>query len=611
MFDEWLAAPAGAVGSEEQPIDVPGRPGAFTGADAVRYRTRFSDPRDPGDDVAVLELRGLYAHAEVEATGDRLDGEWPVEHDAYFRPLRVPFRPFQENELVVTCRSPADRFGGIHDTDAVPAGQRVPGIWWEARLDSRPLPAIDRIDISPEVTADGARLHVETTVLTGGPFSDRITYSVRPAGEMHARGMMERATVETDRAGETTVEHAIDLRDPALWWPRELGAQHRYTVRAKLAGTERTATTGVCTASFEDGALRINGEQVPIRGVNLVTAATADVERAIDVNANLLRAHAHVLPEHVYRVCDREGILVWQDLPLTGPGPFDVERGTELARALDGHCDSHPSVAVYAVHDDPVETFADGLGSGVLSRLAFRFRVRRTDYDPDAAEAIADAFPDDRPVFPAIGGPGVGGDAGSYYPGWDYGDADDVDRLLDRYPAAVLAEYGAGSLARESSGETAGFDAAKHDRRVSGDVADSQAYQAAVVQTVTERLRQRGVGAIAFALRDTDSAGMGVFASDGTPKAGADALARSFEPVQAFLPDPTPGESEVVVVNGTPKNRSLTLEWAAGDRSGAIDVSVGLRGRWTGGPITIPAGAGTVSLALVFEDDRVTNEYDL
>ncbi len=610
MFEEWQARAVGEDGTADRPVSVPGRPSAFAGADAVRYRTRFPDPRSGDDAIAILRLDGLYAHATLEVTGQVLDGDGPVEHDAYFEPLSVPFKPAPENELVVTCRAPGDRFGGLHDTDVVPGSTAVPGIWWDASLETAPLPCLDRVDVQPELTDTGARLYIRTTVLTDGPLSDRLTYSLKPAGDGTAAGRMERTTVTADGPGVTVAEHTIDVRDPALWWPRELGDQQRYTLRAKLDGHEHSVTTGVCETTLVDGQLRVNGEPLPVRGINLVTADGTDVERALEVNANLVRGHAHVLPPALYRRCDEQGLLVWQGLPLTGPGTFDTDRGAALARSLVRTYGRHPSLAVYGVHDDPVAAFPDGLGAGFLDRLRLRWRAWRTDYDPVPAETIADALPDTEPVVPVIGGPGVEGDVAAYYPGWDYGEPGDIDALLDRYPADLVAEFGAGALADGDATDAAGFDATRHDRHADRDLDASQAYQADVFRTVTARLRRRGVGAVAFALRDTDRAGMGVYAADGTPKLAREVLARAFEPVQAFLADPGAGRSPVVVVNDRRGSLSTTLAWKAGGQRGELSPTVDGRGRWTGGPISVPSGAERVVLRLQVGDRTVENVYD-
>ena len=608
MLEEWRATRVGAGSGAAETVQVPGRPSAFADADAVRYVAEVEDPLDGGDEVAVLHLNGCYAHATVELSGSVLGPrETPISHDAYFAPLRIPFRPTDEVRIAVTCEAPRDRFGGLHDTDRVPRAAGVPAIWWAADLETNPLPYVDRVTVRPALTDEGARLHVRTTVVAEEQLEERVTYSLKPAGDLSTRGTMERATVETAGPGATTVEHTIDVRDPALWWPRGHGEQHRYTLRASLGESEYAVTTGIRSVARTDDGLRVNGEPVPVRGVNLTTADPADVERAAACNANLVRAHAHVLPPAVYEACDEAGLMVWQDLPLTGPGAFDVDRGRDLARAVAETYRHHPSLAVAGVHDEPTAAFADGLGSGFLDSLRLRWRAWRTDYDGAPAERVGEAVPDWLPVFPAVGDPGTGTAARRLFPGWDYATAADAPTLLDRYPAEVLAEFGAGAAGAGEIAGAADLDRAKYDAHAHGDD-ESLAYQASVLEAVAAAGRIAGVGTIAYSLRDTDGAGMGVYDVDGGEKPGASALAQAFEPVQAFLVSPESGTSEVVVCNDLPTALSAELHWETGGQSGSESISVGAGERWRGGPIELPAGEA-VTLEVRTDAGSVANEY--
>ncbi|WP_415380810.1 hydrolase [Halosimplex sp. TS25] len=620
MPSEWSGAAVDPGGGKPEPrdwqdVDVPGRPAAFAGEDRVAYRTVFDDPRDPDDALALLGLRGLYANAEVW-----LNDELVAESDAVFDPVRVPFEPDEENELVVECWAPEDRFGGIHDTDRIPASESVPGIWWGVDVTGQPDPFVVDVDLTSRRTDGGAAIDAAVEVYGSEPLDDRLTLTTKPAGDRRGRGMMDRASV-TAAAGERGVaEKAIDVRDPSLWWPRGMGAQHRYEVRAKLDDAVRTETTGIATVEqAEDGGIRVNGEDVPVRGVALQDATVQDAERAVEVNANLVRAHAHVLSEDVYEACDEAGLLVWQDMPLTGAGVFDIARGQELAERLARTYAHHPSLAAVGIHDEPTETFASRVGSGLVDRLRFRWRVWRSDYDRGAAEEVAEAVPDGLAVFPVVGEPGTEPDAAALYPGWDYGGVDDLDWVTERYDlGGVVGEFGAGSIPEgvdpaDDGFEPAGFDAAKHDAAVGSDDPEaSQAYQAELVRGIAERLRTDGAPVVvANGLRDAGAAGMGVYARDGTRKDAADSLATAFEPVQAFLVGASPGECEVVVANDAPESVSGTVTWTVGDKRGETDVTVDAGDRAVVESVSVPDSASSVDLALTVGDATVENTYRL
>jgi hypothetical protein len=600
----WRAT---AGDGRECELELPGVPSSLAGAESVEYRTTLSDPRDPTDDIAVLTLRGLYAQATVDLPG-RLDGDGPVEHDVYFTPLRLPFVPDGPTDVELSCRAPTDRFGGSHDTDRVPDEQTVPGVWRDISLETGPLPYLESVAVRPERGESGPQLRVRTSVLTGGPTTDRLSYTVRPAGDSRGGGTMERSRIETDTAGRTVVEHTVALRSPALWWPRGFGDQNRHVLRVALGEQERTTTVGICDVTVEDGSVLVNDEPIPIRGVNLVDGRAADVDRALELNATLVRARAHVPPEPLYDACDEAGLLVWQDLPLAGPGPYNTERGRTLARALTRQTARHPSVAVYAAHSEPTAV-ASGLGGGLLDRLRLRWQARNATYDAASARELAAALPD--PSFPAVGGPGLGCDAAAYYPGWRYGTPDDIGWLLARYPTEILAAYGAPAPAGNPEDRTDATPVVTRSIAGVDDPIAARAAQAGLLGRVTERLRRERVGAVACCLRDAGEAGFGVYERDGEPKPARDTLARAFEPVQAFLVEPSAGVNRVVVVNDTTGQVSGTLRWRAGDTGGTLDLTVESRGHWENGSLQVPPDADRIGLELVSDSHRVENRYAL
>lgn len=618
QLDEWAAAAVeGATGASPptaevwRDVAVPGVAERFAGADCVAYRTRFSDPRSDGDTRAMLTLRGVYAAARVW-----LNGELLGTHDTYFAPARFLFEPAADNELVVECRPPGDRFGGAHDSDLVRPEDRVPGIWWGAEVAGVGPVAMTDFRVRPRlVDGDGV---FETTIRVDATrdVDDRVTLSIRPEG-FRGSGTMTRARVEAAAGQRVTVEHDVEVGEPSLWYPRGYGPQPRYVLTARFGGAELRRSTGFRTVERDDDGLRVNGREVRARGFNRLPVGDpeADVERAVAANATLVRAHAHVPAPAFHRACDAAGLLVFQDLPLTGEGGFDIDRGRELAGTLARRFGHHPSVAMYGVHDDPRDLYPTPVGSGRTGRYRLRWRGWRADYNDAPDDAVAEALPADVPSFPVVGPVGIDPDAATFYPGWDYGSATDVDWLVARDPAraAVVAEFGAGALGNGGVPDDApGFNWAKHDAHAARDVEDSQAYQASVLKTVAEGLRRHGSQVMAaFALRDAGGAGFGVLDRDGTEKAGYAAVAASFEPVQAVLDGPPRGRVGTTVVNDTGEAVEADLAWSAGDESGDEAVSVDPLDAAAGPRIRVPGGAAAVELTLDLGGRTVENRYPL
>lgn len=595
---------------EWTPVDLPGSPGAFASADCVAYRTTFEDPREGDETRALLTLRGLYARARVW-----LNGEFVGDHDTYFEPARFVFEPEQRNELVVECRPPADRFGGVHDSPLVPEEAAVPAIWWDAEAEGLPPVAVVDLDVTPRLTGEGAAFDVALTVDATRNYDDTVTFSLRPRG-FRGGGRMERESISVVAGARRTLERTVQVPNPELWYPRGVGPQSRYAISVRLGGREVAVEAGLRSLEYDADGFRVNGVRIPARGFNVLPSPDpfADVERAVEANANFVRAHAHVPPASFHRACDEAGLLVWQDLPLTGEGGYDIDRGKDLAGRLHRRLCHHPAVAAYGVHDDPRDVFHSPVGGGRTGRSRMRWRAWRADYNPQPDGDVAEAFPDDVPTFPVAGPIGIDPDAAHVYPGWDYGSATDIDWLVEHYPDVdeVVGEFGAGALADGDVETAAGFDRRKHDAHVPGDgVEASQAYQASVLKTVAEGLRRHDVHAMAaFALRDTDAAGMGVLGRDGTAKDGYDALRTAYEPLLPVLDGRPKGSVGTTLLNDTSEAVSGTLAWEAGDGSGEEEVEVGAFDRADGPTVSVPRGAGAVVLELSAGARTIENRYE-
>jgi beta-mannosidase len=161
-------------------------------------------------------------------------------------------------------------------------------------------------------------------------------------------------TVEVDGAEVLRVE------EPELWWPNGLGAQRLYDA----AGFQ----VGFRTVELDGYALRVNDVHTPIKGWNWVPLdalyGVPHPEKLAHVlglaaraGANLLRVWGGGLIEtpDFYELCDRLGLLVWQEFAQSSSGiesvPADdlavVATMTEDARAIVPRRRRHPSLALW------------------------------------------------------------------------------------------------------------------------------------------------------------------------------------------------------------------------------------------------------------------------
>jgi len=141
----------------------------------------------------------------------------------------------------------------------------------------------------------------------------------------------------------------VSLENPALWWPRGEGAQALHELKVSVrdaANAVRLRATR--TVGFKHVAWRankgapadalpwlcvVNGRPIFIQGVNWTPirlayedTTVAETERLVglyrDMGCNLLRVWGGAFLEspEFYAACDRAGLLVWQEFPLSSSG---------------------------------------------------------------------------------------------------------------------------------------------------------------------------------------------------------------------------------------------------------------------------------------------------
>lgn len=155
------------------------------------------------------------------------------------------------------------------------------------------------------------------------------------------------STIDID-LGKNMVTSNLQIPDVKLWWPNGHGVQHLYEVQVKITGENgisdlKSYTVGVRELEYircENAPLDsfpytivINKKPIYIKGVNMTPlsinyGSVTDTLReemlslVKNANINLIRVWGGGIIEHhyFYELCDRFGIMVWQDFIQSSSG---------------------------------------------------------------------------------------------------------------------------------------------------------------------------------------------------------------------------------------------------------------------------------------------------
>jgi beta-mannosidase len=264
-----------------------------------------------------------FAGVDHEATV-LIDGDQVAHHVGAFTPFEVDV-PDGEHQLAVVVHAAPESEPQVGRTSRVRVHKSRMGYGW---------------DFCPRLVHQG----IWRSVVQGAP------------PEVFPRVKLE------DGVGTVEVDGEVVLRveSPELWWPNGLGEQRLYR-----AGD---FDVGFRTVQFEHYRFVVNGVPMPIRGWNWVPIdALYGVPRpeklsrllglAVDANVNLLRVWGGgVLESHeFYDLCDRLGLLVWQEFSQSSSGnesvpsddPAFIATMAADAREIVPRLRRHPSLVLW------------------------------------------------------------------------------------------------------------------------------------------------------------------------------------------------------------------------------------------------------------------------
>ncbi len=170
------------------------------------------------------------------------------------------------------------------------------------------------------------------------------------------------------------------INNPALWWPKNKGEQNLYTLKFELTDKDGNVADSLSTAfgirhveavrdtPDKSKLFVINGVPMFIRGTNWIPDAMlrtndermeAELAYTDQTGVNLLRLWGGGIAEtdKFYELCDKYGILVWQEFWLTGDTRHPQDESVYLANleSTIKRIRNHPSIIFYVSSNESTE----------------------------------------------------------------------------------------------------------------------------------------------------------------------------------------------------------------------------------------------------------------
>lgn len=349
-----------------------------------------------------LQFRGLDTVCEVTLNGERI-----ASHDNMFVPLEVNVSErLREGKNRLEIRFlPAERIGRQRRAEYF-ASNGLPAdlVRFDASAFVRKAPYMYGWDWGPRLVSAGIWKPVNLVEFKAR-FTDvhvqqehsEDTVTIRCASTIEGQGHV----VHFWRSvGSSTWQRIAEggnlvLRNPALWWPRGLGAAHLHELRSYVVNEgavsellnvqtcedvcldRRVTRVGLRTVELErrpdewgqSFRLEINGASIWCLGANWIpdhsfpsqvtkTRLVEQLRRVADMNMNMLRVWGGGTYESddFYDLCDELGILVWQDFPFAcNYAPDDAESLgviAEEAAAAIRRLRNRPSLALWCGNNE-------------------------------------------------------------------------------------------------------------------------------------------------------------------------------------------------------------------------------------------------------------------
>jgi len=323
-----------------------------------------------------LNFLSAYYRARVWVNGTEI-GIHEGGNDPFSLDISDALEPGTENVIAVRVyRRP---WHSTYDDDANPESitsneELPPGVidfWPYAGLvRSVYIEGTDTLAVSKLLTdASEGSLSVDVVLYNYASEQASRTLTVDPGEGTGGSAQTREVTVD----GESTrvVSMTVDIPDADQWDALDPAT---YEVSAELSDgqsvTDRLTTTyGMRTITVEDGHIKLNGEDVFLKGLNWIeenhthgrsmtqSEMDSQFQNILDMNCNFMRQQEHRHP-YSYEWADENGVLVMDGAPNIWMSAeaqdlqLDYGLSEALTRTMAWHKHNHPSTVFWSLHNE-------------------------------------------------------------------------------------------------------------------------------------------------------------------------------------------------------------------------------------------------------------------
>ncbi|MES2923317.1 MAG: beta-galactosidase GalB [Verrucomicrobiota bacterium] len=356
------------------------------------YRKKLDIPASDAGKSIFLEIDGAMSYAAVWLNG-KLVGGWPFGYSSWRVDLTPYVKPGEANQLAIRLDNPPNSSrwypgGGIYRNVWLTKTQPIHVGQWGVFLTTR------------EVSKASAVIDLETTIKNDSRSAATVSVSTEIFTLDTEGGRAGVANVDPQETpvaagADARIKSSFTLANPRLWGPPPTQTPNRYVAVTTVSQLGKPVDQyetrfGIRDLRFDpNNGILVNGERIPIRGVNQhhdlgalgtafnVRAAQRQLEILREMGCNAIRmSHNPPAPE-LLDLTDAMGFLVidesfdcWErkktplDFHLIFPDWHEQDM-----RALIRRDRNHPSVILWSIGNEVGEQYTGEAGAAVAKRL--------------------------------------------------------------------------------------------------------------------------------------------------------------------------------------------------------------------------------------------------